>query len=158
MRVLLIDIEGGVTVRVGDRGRCEVERADGRVLSVYANSNGYPCVKLRNVQRPIHRLVAMTIANPRGVSDVNHIDGDKWNNCPSNLEWLSRSENLRHSLATGLHANPERPVVAYADDGRGFWFKSQAAAREFGFTQANISKCINGERHTHKGFRWEFAA
>lgn len=34
--------------------------------------------------------------------EVNHIDGDKNNNCLNNLEWCSGSINVRHSLITGL--------------------------------------------------------
>lgn len=51
----------------------------------------------------VHRLVAISWSpNPHGHSEVNHIDGDKENNTANNLEWCTRSENIRHSFATGL--------------------------------------------------------
>lgn len=48
----------------------------------------------------VHRLVAETFLSGSGV--VNHIDGNKANNCVSNLEWCTASENAKHAIKTGL--------------------------------------------------------
>lgn len=46
----------------------------------------------------VHRLVAMAFHGlpPIDKKEINHIDGNKTNNHPDNLEWISRSDNLNH--------------------------------------------------------------
>ena len=51
----------------------------------------------------VHRLIAETfIPNPNNLRDVNHKDGNKLNNDVSNLEWISHSDNIRHSYKNRL--------------------------------------------------------
>ena len=53
--------------------------------------------------RYVHRMVAETfIENPDNKKTVNHLDGNKMNNCVSNLEWATSSENNYHSYKVGL--------------------------------------------------------
>lgn len=50
----------------------------------------------------IHRLVADAfIPNPLKKPFVNHIDNDPTNNCVSNLEWVTHSENMLHCANQG---------------------------------------------------------
>ena len=54
----------------------------------------------------IHRLVALAfIPNTENKPCVNHIDGNKQNNCVLNLEWINWADNVIHAYKTGL-ANP----------------------------------------------------
>ena len=53
----------------------------------------------------LHRIIAITfIPNeyPTIRCEVNHIDGNKKNNAVSNLQWVSRSENVQHAYDLGL--------------------------------------------------------
>lgn len=85
---------------------------------------GYPSVGLRIFREgkssqtifKIHRLVATYfIPNPQNKPVVNHIDGNKYNNTVTNLEWCTIAENTQHAYRTGLAKtwwNKELAIVA----------------------------------------------
>lgn len=51
----------------------------------------------------VHRLVATAfIPNIDNKPTVNHIDGDKRNNCLENLEWATYAEQKAHAIKTNL--------------------------------------------------------
>lgn len=71
-------------------------------MKPYENHKGYLKIGLfkdgKCEKHRVHRLVAQAfIPNPEGLSDVNHIDGNKQNNSVSNLEWVSNSDNVEYS-------------------------------------------------------------
>lgn len=71
-------------------------------LSPVFNGRGYLVLGLmidgKRKTIAIHRLVALAfIDNPNNLPEVNHIDGNRTNNSVSNLEWISHSDNIRHS-------------------------------------------------------------
>lgn len=81
---------------------------------VYNSGSGYLTVpicsgttstgKPTTIRKYLHRLVAeLYLPNPENLPQVNHIDGNKGNNSLQNLEWVSRSENIRHSHSLGLN-------------------------------------------------------
>ena len=50
---------------------------------------------------PLHKLVAEHfVPNPNDYSEVNHIDGNRHNNCADNLEWCTHRENIHHCYLT----------------------------------------------------------
>lgn len=75
-----------------------------KFLRVFDDGKGYLQVtvfKGKNKGREtikIHRLVAQTfIDNPNNYNEVNHIDCNKYNNKVTNLEWISREDNMKHA-------------------------------------------------------------
>lgn len=79
--------------------RTSVGSSDGRYLRTCKLKGS------KNQQKwiSIHQLIAQTfIPNPENKPIVNHIDGDTFNNCVSNLEWCTQSENMQHAIRTGL--------------------------------------------------------
>ncbi len=68
--------------------------------------NGYHRIKVGRKAYGAHRLVAIAfIPNPLNKPDVNHIDGNKENNSINNLEWVTKTENMKHAVLNGLAAN-----------------------------------------------------
>ena len=73
-----------------------------RKLSLQTDRNGYQSVQIggrKGRRLLVHRLVAEThLSNTNSDSlQVNHKDYDRTNNKVSNLEWVSISENHKHS-------------------------------------------------------------
>lgn len=80
-----------------------------RIMNQYQQNSGYWQIQLvdnngKSTRFLVHRLVALVwIPNPANKPIINHIDGDKSNNCVHNLEWCTNSENIRHARTNGLN-------------------------------------------------------
>lgn len=80
-----------------------------RIMKQFVQNIGYWQIQIVNddgktVRWLVHRLVAQCfIPNPSNKPIINHIDGNKNNNCVSNLEWVTNSENILHARKTGLN-------------------------------------------------------
>lgn len=79
----------------------------GRVLKEGKHNAGYRTVSMDGRRGlTIHSIVAAAFIGPRPAGcDINHIDGDKTNNCAANLEYCTRKENMEHARRTGLWEN-----------------------------------------------------
>ncbi|GAB3388220.1 HNH endonuclease signature motif containing protein [Lysobacter fragariae] len=70
------------------------------------NGRGYLRVRCHGKSRSVHLLVASAYIGPRpDGKEVNHKDGNKQNNRPDNLEYVTHSENMGHCFRAGL-GNP----------------------------------------------------
>jgi HNH endonuclease len=99
---------------VSDEG--EVFGPSGRALKQQVTDHGYRKVYLGYGKgKRVHRLVAEAfVPNPGGLPEVNHRDGDKGNNCASNLEWVTHQRNIQHAYGMGLIVNPHGEVARRA--------------------------------------------
>lgn len=81
---------------------------EARRLKYWLIGNGYQMVMLYKKSIPkkflVHRLVALTyLVNPNQLPEVNHINGDRFDNRVENLEWISIMDNHRHAFKIGLY-------------------------------------------------------
>lgn len=97
----------------------------GNVLRASLNMWGYRVLSPRaDVGGPkqlfVHRAVALAfVPLVDGKTFVNHINGDKADNRPENLEWVNRHDNMVHAMEGGkAHAasNPNRGWKLSAED------------------------------------------
>lgn len=108
------DIPGHAEYLVSDHGRVWSKRSC-LWLVPNVDRDGYLLYHLRvKGSRSVfkaHRLVLSVFDVPQDL-DVNHKDGDKQNNRLSNLEWLSRQDNIAHAKEAGLVAEGEQTGAA----------------------------------------------
>lgn len=66
------------------------------IIKPSISNAGYQVVTMESKVRSVHRLVAKAfIPNPNGLSDVDHLDGNKMNNRVSNLRWVTHQDNCK---------------------------------------------------------------
>lgn len=145
------------TVPRVDGSMCPIK---GQILKLYLAPNGYEVVHLSRENKrtafSVHRLVTLAFLGECDGADVNHRDGNKLNNRLDNLEWCTRSENMRHAYRTGL-IKCERPVVGTPKHGGSpMKFRSMVeAAAAVGGHHGNIWAAANGRVPSAYGFKWK---
>lgn len=69
--------------------------------------------KIRNKLVQMHKLIALTFLGPRPEGyHINHIDCNKHNNKPENLEYVTPNENMQHVVKNRLMPFGERTGVS----------------------------------------------
>lgn len=132
-------------------------------ISQWKKKNGYLEVTLhangikKNLY--IHRLVAESfIPNPSGLSDVNHIDEDKTNNCVNNLEWMSHSTNCNYgSRGLKISSRLSKPVIQMDLSGNIIQrFPSLISVGKAGFGFGNVANVCLGTKEIAYGYKWKY--
>lgn len=140
---------------------------NGKPANLWPDRNGYLCLKINGRIEKVHRAIALWfIANDDVLNKktVNHIDGNKLNNSVENLEWMSFSENAKHSWQAGLAKprrgqNHGRAKLTQADVN---WIRAQkkpAVNGRGGVTAVSIAKKFNVNvatiRRIRTGVNWK---
>lgn len=151
-------------IRSTDRYGTDGRRLKGKILIPWKQNSGYDVVTLyvNNISRNylVHRLIAKTFLEELpGKTDVNHIDGNKSNNKVSNLEYVTRSENIRHCVARNAFSHRvSRYHPVHMLDMEGIYQQSfdsiKEAAEYVGVSTMQIQYALQGKSHSAGGFRW----
>ena len=150
---------------------------DERMLSPVISNKGYYVLSLVNNKRKkqfrVHQLVAKHfLENNNNFNCINHINGNKLDNCISNLEYCSHSHNQKEAYRLGLKQPSKNmlgklddkcpnsiPVNQYTLDGIFIrrWSSSREAMRQLHMKSNKIWLCCQHKRNQTYGYRWEYA-
>lgn len=142
-----------------------------RIMTPVLTKKGYLQVRLHNGKTArgfkIHRLVAKAfINNSENKSQVNHIDGNKLNNCVYNLEWCTPKQNMKHAAENKLlrdvsgNNNPNcKPINQYDLQGKFIkrWSSMCDITKDLGINRHSIRECCVGKLKTSHGYIWKYA-
>lgn len=131
-------------------------RGDWRDMSTPFESHGYRIVYLWNRERNrpdrrlVHQLVAENFIGPRPADcdATNHMDGNKDNNHFTNLEWCSRSDNMRHAWRTGL-CKPQKLTEENVKEILSCGGLDTDVAGRFGVSQVMVTRIRAGKAWKH---------
>lgn len=133
------------------------------ILKPSVNKCGYYVVvfSINNVrkQKRVNRLVISAFLGIEEGKDVNHIDGNKLNNRLSNLEYCTRSENMKHAYSNGLISENRtaKPINIIREGEIVKTYPSiYIAAKKEGLQRSCINEVLTGKRKTHRGLKFEY--
>lgn len=71
---------------------------------LYVMVDLYSVLKNKTVKYPLHRLYMLVFCYIPGCEEleVNHINGNKYDYSPTNLEWMTHAENMNHAFENNL--------------------------------------------------------
>lgn len=136
-----------------------IERTNGRnyerksrILKPAKDNSGYLRVAFKHNGKlttfKVHRIVAEAFLG-KSTLEIDHIDGNKLNNSIENLEWVTRSENVKRAFKIGLSkplkgsANP----CAKIDEIKALTIKTYLSS---GIGPIEISKIMGISKHIVK--------
>lgn len=97
---------------VSDKGRIKSVRYS-KILTGGHGRYKFASLGRRGKQKTfsIHSIVMKTFIGecPKGM-EINHINGDKWDNSVDNLAYVTRADNIRHSYKTGLNKKKDHSI------------------------------------------------
>ena len=148
--------------QISNLGRVKSLISKNKILKPSKNKRGYMIVALSKnkiIKRyGVHQIVANNfIKNEYNKMQVNHIDGNKQNNCVENLEWCNCQENMLHAYKNKLTNGKRIPVMQLDLDGNliKIWNSQIEASRKLNISSVAISRCCNGITKTAGKYIWK---
>ena len=152
---------------VSDQGRVKsLKYGKERILKPQKDKYGYLQVGLwkdgHKKLQFVHRLVAESfIQNQLGLETVNHKDEVKTNNAATNLEWMSKRDNLNYGTHNKRVSEALSKQVQMLDKKTGELLdkfpSTNEAERVTGIYHSSISKCCKGKLKSAGGYIWRYA-
>ena len=105
----------------------------------------------------LHRLVADAyIPNPKKLTQVNHKDENKANNCLQNLEWCDSKYNANYGTRNEKVSNSLKiPILQFSLDGE--LVREWSSATDVGNeVRRGINNCLKGRSKSSYGFIWKY--
>ena len=121
--------------------------------------SGYIYVRVNIQKHALHRLVALAfLENIDNKPFVNHIDGNKTNNCLDNLEWVTCSENNSHAHKIGLTKGYTRKIIQYDLEMNKInnFVSIIEASNTLNITYSGIKAVLYNKQHTSGGFIFKY--
>lgn len=140
---------------------------EGSFLKLQTNNVGYVyfAAHKNNIKRSfkVHIVVCKIFNGAPSTEEqqVNHIDGNKSNNCADNLERNTLLENTHHALDNGLKKNgtAEKKLVAQKTlngEIMNIYPSVRAGARAVGGNPNGVSLACNKKLLTYKNSIWDY--
>lgn len=147
----------------------KIERSNGVIMTVCGQNlkptqrkDGYVHVALsvgvkgKRYTPKIHRLVAESfLPKIEGHNEVNHKNGIKHDNRVENLEWSTRSKNVKHAFATNLRSHKGKNHPSYKrggairDKAKEMWasgnYSQEKISKKLGMSQKWVSLIVNNK-------------
>lgn len=151
------------------------ENDGSKILKKVIHPNGYCYANIskKGVKKSlrVHKYVGICfIDNPNKKPYINHIRGFKDDNCFTQLEWMTDSENKLHAFRYLKIESPFKGKFRINDTckkviriniktGETKIYNHCASVKEDGFLPKKVNECCNKikSRNTHAGYKWEFA-
>lgn len=145
----------------GNKTLCKVK---GKILKPNKDKGGYQYVglvkdKIKTTSIKVHKLIALIFCEGYAEGlEVNHKDGIRDNNIYTNLEWVTRSQNIRDTFKRGRDVNGEKGngsklkneyigiIASLYDSG----IKQSIIAKAFGVSQGTISNLILNKHYKNE--------
>ena len=135
-----------------------------RQVKPYVGADGYMHVSRQEngkiIRERVHVLIAnLFVDNPANHKYVNHKDSNKTNNKPSNLEWCSNSENVKHGWDSGNRTHRNNTYCcAYSEDGElvGTWTSIRKMCNDLKVDRHIVARILKGERKNNNNYNFEY--